>query len=539
MTTASTASSRSATAQQRSVTRHLTRRYILALGTIVLLTILGQLIVQIALAQQSSDARVINMAALQRTLSERMSKAALAILVKQDTNSQTVYVNELQTVLAQWESSHLALQHGDTTLGLPGHNSAVVTRLFAQIAPNFNLMLDAATDLLVVYESAPPVPMSTGPSLTSSLKPYVDTILTEEPGFRAGMDTIVSQYQLEAEQRVSRLQAIEWSLLAVTLVVVIVLGIVVFRPVTRYVGQSIEDLVAAREREHELAALKDQFIIDVNHELRTPMMALYNNLEVLSALAERGVPEQRARILERALTSGDALLRLLTNVLDTSTLEGKDPRLDLKAITLAPLVRGVLETFDPREIGEPGLQPGEYEARAVTVQIAPELAVWADEGRLRQILINLLANALKYSAPGTPIDVSASRVIPDALAGRRGTQRHESGAPGRTAAVAGEQVEIRVRDRGLGVPQRDIPKLFNRFVRLERDIAGPVRGTGVGLYMCRVLVEAMGGRIWVESAGVPGEGSTFGFTLPLHAHEVQPEADGMQYALSGERTATV
>jgi signal transduction histidine kinase len=76
------------------------------------------------------------------------------------------------------------------------------------------------------------------------------------------------------------------------------------------------------------------------------------------------------------------------------------------------------------------------------------------------------------------------------------------------------QVQFSARDYGFGVPPRDIPKLFNRFVRLERDIAGSTRGTGVGLYMCRVLVEAMGGRIWVESRGISGEGSTFSFVLP-------------------------
>jgi signal transduction histidine kinase len=64
------------------------------------------------------------------------------------------------------------------------------------------------------------------------------------------------------------------------------------------------------------------------------------------------------------------------------------------------------------------------------------------------------------------------------------------------------------------VPPRDVYTIFNRFVRLERDIAGPMRGTGVGLYLCKVLVEAMGGRIWVRSTGVPGEGSTFSFILP-------------------------
>lgn len=74
---------------------------------------------------------------------------------------------------------------------------------------------------------------------------------------------------------------------------------------------------------------------------------------------------------------------------------------------------------------------------------------------------------------------------------------------------------IRVRDHGLGVPPAEQRKLFQRFVRLERDITGPVRGTGIGLFTCRTLVEAMGGAIWVESEGTSGDGSTFAFTMPV------------------------
>jgi signal transduction histidine kinase len=323
------------------------------------------------------------------------------------------------------------------------------------------------------------------------------------------MDAIVAQYQREADSRVNQLQVTEWTLLAIELVVILLLVLLVFRPATRYVGQSITDLVLAREREHELAALKDQFIVDANHELRTPIMALYNNLEILAALNERARPEQRARILERALSSGNAVLRLLNNVLDTSALEGKAPRLELRGVALAPLIRAVLETFDPSEVGDAELPSGQFAARAVTLQVPAGTFVRADEARLRQILINLLANALKYSAPGSPIDISAGAPAPP----RRGRGAHAG------EAASAEQVQISVRDRGLGVPQRDVAKLFERFVRLERDIAGPVRGTGVGLYMCRMLVEAMGGRIWVESSGVPGEGSTFSFVLPASPPE--------------------
>jgi signal transduction histidine kinase len=494
-------------ALQQSVTRRLTRRYIVALSTVALLSIVGQAVVQVMLSQSSRDASVISIAALQRTLSERLSKDALAIQAAPDQATRDTYVHELLVVVAQWERTQQALQEGDPALGLPGQNSPTVTHLYAKIAPSFNTMLDAATDVLAIIESQPPVQLPSTRPVKTLIAPYVQMILAAEPGFIAGMDNIVAQYQREAEGRVGQLQVIEWTLLATVLLDVVLLVFIVFRPATRYVGQSIADLVRAQEREHELAALKDQFIVDANHELRTPIMALYNNLEVLAVVTERGTPEQRTRILQRALSSGDTVLRLLTRVLDTSALEGRVPQLQLRVVVLAPLVHSVLETFDPREIGEPGLQSGGDQTRPVIVHASPDLAVWADEDRVRQILINLLGNALKYSSPRTPITISAA---PHAVAHQ---ERHRL-RPSAKASEAGELIQISVQDQGAGVPPRDVPKLFNRFVRLERDIAGPVRGTGVGLYMCRVLVEAMGGRIWVESSGVPGEGSTFSFLLP-------------------------
>lgn len=273
-------------------------------------------------------------------------------------------------------------------------------------------------------------------------------------------------------------------------------------------GAGVRGATRALERERELAALKDQFIIAANHELRSPIMAMYGNIELLAMMQGQVDNEQRERMIARALQSGDAVLELLANVLDAGFIEASAPRLTLRPVPLAQTVRSVLETFDPREIGAP-VPPAEQAdtIRPVRVDIAAELVVLADESRLRQILVNLVSNALKYSAPGSPILVSAAIVPqPRPLLGRlRGPER---------LPVTPPDIQICVRDRGLGVPPRDASKLFNRFVRLERDIAGPARGTGVGLYLCRLLTEAMGGRIWVESSGVPGEGSAFCFTLP-------------------------
>jgi signal transduction histidine kinase len=149
------------------------------------------------------------------------------------------------------------------------------------------------------------------------------------------------------------------------------------------------------------------------------------------------------------------------------------------------------------------------------MHVPDDLVVWADEGRVRQILVNLLGNALKYSDPGSPIELSAGVQPPVVRAHRWG---------GAQEPVATGLIQISVRDHGLGIPAADAHKLFNRFVRLERDIAGSVRGTGVGLYMCRVLAEAMRGRIWVESTGIPGEGSTFAFALPAAVPDVPAPA---------------
>ena len=126
------------------------------------------------------------------------------------------------------------------------------------------------------------------------------------------------------------------------------------------------------------------------------------------------------------------------------------------------------------------------------------LFVWADAQLVRQVLRNLLSNAFKYAPQQTLIVVS--------------TRIDENLPP---ANVPASSVVICVKDHGPGIPAEDMPFLFEKFVRLKRDLTGSVRGTGLGLYISKRLIEAMEGRIWVESSGVPGEGSCFCFTLPL------------------------
>lgn len=279
----------------------------------------------------------------------------------------------------------------------------------------------------------------------------------------------------------------------------LVLGVLMFaanRGSTR-VLRELGDIRVAYAREKELDRLKDQFIASVNHELRTPIMALQGYLEIADELAARGELERQHQMLTHASEAADHLAAIVKSVLSVRRLEADAAATQPETFALQPVIVAATNLLDPREAGE--------RERELHLRVPPELLVHADADRVRQVTLNLLSNAAKYSPPGSPIEVSA-RVVE---AEQPSLRRRERG-PTRPALVA-----VAVRDYGLGVPPDKAPLLFQRFVRLERDIASPVPGTGLGLAICHAYVEAMGGRIWVESSGVPGEGSTFTFTLPL------------------------
>jgi nitrate/nitrite-specific signal transduction histidine kinase len=223
-------------------TRRLSMLYITALSTVALLAILGQVVIQSALQQQSSDALVINIAGRQRMLSQRLSKAALALEVFAEARQQNA--DELRAVLVLWQSSQEGLQHGDAKLGLPGNNSQSVKRLFAQIKPEYASMLRASYTLLALVGTRRRPGMVTA----AAFLPSIQTILAAQSGFLTGMDMIVTQYEREAEERVAHLRLIEFMLLALTLLVLLLEGLFIFRPAVRRLHQSFADLMQANER---------------------------------------------------------------------------------------------------------------------------------------------------------------------------------------------------------------------------------------------------------------------------------------------------
>ncbi len=255
--------------------------------------------------------------------------------------------------------------------------------------------------------------------------------------------------------------------------------------------QAEQEMAIALEDQRQLNQLKDQFLVNVNHELRTPLTKVYGYIELLSDQHGYLDTAMQATFLNYAKDGCQELMFLVNQVLDATQTSSEVNPPQFGAFLVVQVVREVLKHLDPRD-------KQDYQ---FYVDIPEHLTVWADQQYVRQVLRNLLSNAFKYCPKQTAVVISAAP-------SERIAQGTDSPA----------QVCISVKDTGPGIPPAELPLLFGKFVRLKRDLSGTTRGSGLGLYICKQLVEAMHGHIWVESTGRAGEGSCFCLTLPTTSH---------------------
>src|SRR5439155_11406214 len=214
-----------------------------------------------------------------------------------------------------------------------------------------------------------------------------------------------------------------------------------------------------------LEQVRTEFVANVSHELRTPLTAIQGYVETLlgGAIAE---PENAQRFLEIVLRHTERLGRLLGDLADLSNIELGKLALRLAETKLAPIVESVLEITWPRA------ESGRVALEAHVPDALPP--VYADHDRVAQILINLVDNAVKYTPPGGRVSVSA-------------------------AVVAGPAVEVSVRDSGVGISSADLPRVTERFYRVDKARSRELGGTGLGLAIVKHLVAAHGGNLQLES----------------------------------------
>jgi PAS domain S-box-containing protein len=237
---------------------------------------------------------------------------------------------------------------------------------------------------------------------------------------------------------------------------------------------AFRDLTAERAIEK----LKSDFVSTISHELRTPLAAIYG---AALTLRREDVPlgePQRAGLLEVIASESDRLARIVNDILWASRLESGGMHTTIEQCDGVAIARGVIDAA--RHYIPPSI-----ELAVSAPENAPPIA--ADADKARQVLTNLVDNAVKYSPDGGRVEVDVS--------------------------IAGPRLRFTVRDQGLGIPPAEHRRIFEKFYRLDPDLTRGVGGTGLGLYISRELLERMGGRIWVESSGRGG--STFVAELPI------------------------
>jgi histidine kinase len=227
----------------------------------------------------------------------------------------------------------------------------------------------------------------------------------------------------------------------------------------------------------QVETMRLQLIGDVSHELRTPLTSIKGYMEGLVDEVIPSTPETFDQIHREA----DRLSRLVDDLQELSRVEAKAYSLDVHPVVVANLIQTTIKRLSPQ-------------AAAKRIRFHANLAEGlplgsADEDRITQVLVNLTANAVQYTPEGGDVTISAVR--------------------------QDEEILITVKDSGIGIPPEHIKNLFTRFYRVDKSRSRNAGGgSGIGLTIARHLVEAHGGRIWVESNG-EGQGSTFGFSLKV------------------------
>lgn len=454
--------------------RRLTILYIFALSTVALLTIGAQVLVQWQLESSQTDSQVINIAGRQRMLSQRLAKSSLQLQAAAEESDAAVK-QEMTAALAEWESNHNGLQHGDRSNGLKGELSPQLTKLFSEVRPHYEAIRLAAQKQIIAKP---------GEDVSASVR----DIREHEAAFLEGMDNIVSRCVLEAEGRVARLRNSELALLALTLLVLVAEGLFIFKPAVRQIEHVVARLEAtgarltvAKEEAEAANEAKTRFLANVSHELRTPMTAVLGMTELARECDD---PERRDQYLTIVEQAGQSLLRLLNDLIDTAKIEVAE--LELRETTFQPVTvnRRVVDLLRPLAA-----------TKGIDLQCkhddVADCTVLGDEERLMQVLINLVGNAIKYTDAG---HVCATL---EAIASGAGNLR----------------LVWTISDTGIGINSEDQARLFEPFFQVEASPEASRGGAGLGLSICAKILDALGGSIELSSA--VGKGTTVRVEIEL------------------------
>ena len=442
------------------------RYYLLFLSSIFLLIILSQAIIHGSLTDQQDSGKEINVSSTQRTLVQEIAKLALQIRYKNEQGQGIQKeVKDLKVAARRWKESHKALLQGSQNYGLDGKNSPEIEQLFEEVSPVF-FEIEKEVKQLIEKE---------GVDAESS----IEAILLKDDVYESIMEKVVAQYTRESSEDVARIRTLSWGLALATAIVLVLAFMFIIRPVLTKLRSQNDELVELNQGLEKVSQIKSDFLANMSHEVRTPLNGI---LGMADLLGRSSLSSEQQGYVQTIRNSSENLLLIINDILDYSKIESGKMELESEVFDLTKQIEEVIDL----------LRPTAFEKKLeLILYIEPDVPAQlkGDSTRLKQVLINLLNNAIKFTEQGEVL-LRVEHLVTE----------HEF-----------QQLRFSVKDTGIGIDQDKVNDLFQSFTQADTSTTRKYGGTGLGLAICRRIVQMMGGRIWAESE--IGKGSTFYFTI--------------------------
>ncbi len=460
--------------------KQLTHRYVLALSLVAMLAMCLLGLAQFSAQLADNDARLINEAGRQRMLSQR-----LALLAIDPGFSGTAREEEFETAVATFEASHQNLQ--------------LAAALHSQLDTMYQAGPDALARRVDEFISLARAVQDSGfaPSDVTALLSASHAILPD-------LDAATGAFERIASDRVAYFTRLEWVAFIVTIMTLVAEAVLIFRPAVRAIDRTFRALSSARETADRANAAKTEFLAQMSHEIRTPLNGV---LGMTTALRDSDLTAPQRKMVNTISASGDLLLSVVNDVLDLSKIESGELELEALPVSLEQLLDWTVSAFRSA-----------CEEKGLTLQTSLERDTgdWflGDPTRMRQILSNLVSNAIKFTTEGSvSVSIRAS------------------------GSGARQRIELCVADTGIGIAPDKLKAIFDPFSQADTSTTRSYGGTGLGLPICRRLTEMMDGSISVSSR--VGYGSTFSAVIQLQSTAPPVEAEPASEPTSTDRPLTI
>lgn len=443
------------------------RTFLWVLFALAGLVIAGIVALQVHLSDQEWSGTEINVARRQQALAGNVLSHAMVVAhAKEQGAEYGQSVKDLRQAVITLENGYMGLVGGSQDFQLDGEHSVEVMDLLNEVDPYFNNILEDAQTVLDAEEG-------------TNLSPAVARLSEDTEAFGRKMDFVVHEFIQENRSQMTLTSNLYWVLGGLLLMGLALSFLLILRPLVNRLQRQNRELINLNANLENVNRIKGDFLANMSHEIRTPLNGVIGMGELLG---KTKLTEQQSDYRNTIQRSAENLLVILDDILDYSKLDAGNMRLVPEPFDLHQCMEDVIDVMKPSASSR-GLELAYY--------IDPDIPhkLMQDEHRFKQILFNLIGNAVKFTEQGeVEVTLKLTNTHGDLI-----------------------QLECSIRDTGIGMDPRVIPNLFNSFTQEDTSTTRRFGGTGLGLAICKELVGLMGGRIWANSE--KGKGATFSFTL--------------------------